>query len=172
MWHIDRQCQPLLQKRPAIVSKETYYSVYYVAYYLHLHNGIVLCDMYPPPHTTCILLLMWHVSSSSYDMYPPPHVTCILLLIWHVSSSSYDMYPPPHMTCILLLIWHVSSSSYDMYPPPHMTCILLLIWHVSSSPLYYVAYYLHLHNGIVYPSHLIDFLISHIYYISLCLLTH
>jgi hypothetical protein len=22
-------------------------------------------------------------------MYPPPHMTCILLLIWHVSSSSY-----------------------------------------------------------------------------------
>jgi hypothetical protein len=22
-----------------------------------------------------------HVSSSSYDMYPPPHMTCILLLI-------------------------------------------------------------------------------------------
>jgi hypothetical protein len=82
---------------------------------------------------TCILLLIWHVSSSSYDMYPPPHMTCILLLIWHVSSSSYDMSPPPHMTCILLLIWHVSSSSSDMYPPPHMTCILLLIWHVSSS---------------------------------------
>jgi len=88
---------------------------------------------YPPPHMTCILLLIWHVSSSSYDMYPPPHMTCILLLIWHVSSSSHDMYPSPHMTCILLLIWHVSSSSYDMYPPPHMTCILLLIWHVSSS---------------------------------------
>jgi len=27
-----------------------------------------------------------------------------LLLICHVSSSSYDMYPPPHMPCILLLI--------------------------------------------------------------------
>jgi hypothetical protein len=34
-------------------------------------------------------------------------LTCIILLIWHVSSSSYDMYPPPHMTCILLFIWHV-----------------------------------------------------------------
>jgi len=38
-------------------------------------------------------------------MYPPPHMTCILLLI-----ASYEtlftrpMYPPPHMTCILLLI--------------------------------------------------------------------
>jgi len=69
-----------------------------------------------------------HVSSSSYDMYPPPHMTCILLLIWRVSSSLYtkalearsDMCPPPHMTCILLLIWHVSSSSYDMYPPPYI----------------------------------------------------
>ena len=38
--------------------------------------------------------------------------------------------------------------------------------------MYYVAYYLHLHNGIVCPSHLLDFLIYHTYYISVCLLKH
>ena len=49
-------------------------------------------------------------------------MACILLRIWHASSSSYDMHPPPHMACILLLIWHASISSYGMHPPPHMTC--------------------------------------------------
>ena len=61
-------------------------------------------------------------SSYQNHHYSYPYCTCILLLIWHVSSSSYDMYPHYsypyygyycHMTCILLLlIWH-------MCPPPH-----------------------------------------------------
>jgi len=42
-------------------------------------------------------------------------MACILLRIWHASSSSYGMHPPPHMACIHLLIWHASSSSYDMH---------------------------------------------------------
>ena len=30
------------------------------------------------------------VSFSSYDMYPPPHMTCILLLISHVALLLYS----------------------------------------------------------------------------------
>ena len=41
-----------------------------------------------------------HVSSSSYDMYPPPHMTCILLLIYGMPSYAGTTRP----TCILLLI--------------------------------------------------------------------
>jgi len=40
---------------------------------------------------------------------------CILLLIWHVSSSSYDGTAVCTDACIALLIWQacdVSSSSY------------------------------------------------------------
>jgi hypothetical protein len=49
------------------------------------------------------------VDGISDDMYPPPHMTCILLLIGahallRVDGISDDMYPPPHMTCFLLLI--------------------------------------------------------------------
>jgi hypothetical protein len=38
-------------------------------------NGVVLqeCDE--------IVIVEGNVFSSSYDMYPPPHVTCILLLM-------------------------------------------------------------------------------------------
>jgi len=88
-------------------------------------------DMYPPPHMTCILLLIWH------------HMTCILLLIWHVSSSSYDMYPPPHMTCILLLIWHVPSNlRYEVDTANFTTTSLyyyltLLLPHFTTTSLYY-----------------------------------
>jgi hypothetical protein len=102
-----------------------------------------------PPHMTCILLLigirghhpLWLVAQADHlGVY----MTCILLLIWHVSSSSYDMDPPPHLylslkQTLLVCICHVSSSSCDMYPPPHMTCIILLIWHVSSSSYILVA---------------------------------
>ena len=56
---------------------------------------------------TCILLLIWHGSSTT-----AVHV-CMSL---RVSSSSYDMYPPPHMTCILYY------SGICMYV---ITCILL-----------------------------------------------
>ena len=57
-------------------------------------------------------------------MYPPPHMTCILLLIrrtghadlpaLHVSSSSYDI--------------HVSSSSYDLQDmQTFLHCIVVLM---------------------------------------------
>jgi len=48
----------------------------------------------------------------------PLNITCVLLLIWHVSSScSYDMCPPPalvplnicntHLTCVIMYIVRV-----------------------------------------------------------------
>ena len=49
-------------------------------------------------------------ASGGLDMYNPPHMTCILLLIWHVSSSSYDMYPPFHMTCMALRVAFYASG--------------------------------------------------------------
>jgi len=91
-------------------------------------------------------LLIWHVSSSSYDMYPPPHVTCILLLIWHVlrmccrsflfirtqltaKAHSYTcillltyMYPPPLMTWMLQVFSPYQDATYC-----ESTCILLLL---------------------------------------------
>ena len=51
-------------------------------------------------------------------------MTCILLLIWHVSSSSYDMYPAPQHTNKEswggLRFDNFTRSQHipDMYPPP------------------------------------------------------
>ena len=69
-------------------------------------------------------------------MYPPPQTTCILLLMWHARGHPrVCMYPPPHMTRILLLMWHARGHPrVCMYPPPHMTCILLLMWHERGHP--------------------------------------
>ena len=47
------------------------------------------------------------------NMYPPPHVTCILLLILYDSFSSTRARVSTS-TCILLLMSHVSSSSFSM----------------------------------------------------------
>jgi hypothetical protein len=85
--------------------------------------------------TTCIILLMWHVSSSScvsgpclsiygtnVYMYPSPHMTYILLLMRVRTVPQYlrhkrihpdEMYPPPH----------------DMYPPPQDSAT------VSTAPM-------------------------------------
>jgi hypothetical protein len=43
--------------------------------------------------------------------------TCILLLIWHASPSSYDMHPPPNIICS-----ERGDAEVDMHHPPHMTC--------------------------------------------------
>ena len=49
--------------------------------------------MYPPPHTTCILLLMWYERGHPrVYMYPPPHITCILLLMWY--ERGHPRVPP------------------------------------------------------------------------------
>ncbi len=43
-----------------------------------------------------------------------PLGACILLLIWHVSSSSYDMYPSPHMP-ICNTIKRMPTRDVDLY---------------------------------------------------------
>jgi len=62
-------------------------------------------------------------------------LTCILLLVWHVSSSSYAMYPPPHRLKSVSAAEHLATG---MYPPtrspPHMQCILLLIVEEQKRP--------------------------------------
>ena len=39
-----------------------------------------------------------YVSSSSYDMYPPPHMTCILLIIISALGNNSGTYQP-QSTC-------------------------------------------------------------------------
>jgi hypothetical protein len=48
------------------------------------------------------------------DMHPPPHMTCILLLIWHVPSSSYDMYPPPTEPGMAALLAENNEAKGDL----------------------------------------------------------
>jgi hypothetical protein len=70
-----------------------------------------------------LLVWVWLLLATPQHRALPPRrylrlvlTPCILLLIWHVSSSSFDMYLVQVLTpFILVLIWHISSSSYDMY---------------------------------------------------------
>ncbi len=82
--------------------------------------GLYLTCMYPPPHLTCILLLIWHA--------------CILLLIWHACILLLILL---WHACILLLmkLWWKVASLYRwirINPPPPPTCkftIFFNIWY-------------------------------------------
>jgi len=75
-------------------------------------------------------------------------MTCILLLIWHVSSSSYvlaywmSFFAIQERIQYINMFWPIECQwgvLYGMYPPP-MPCILLLICHVLADWMPFLRY--------------------------------